>query len=62
MTIVVRDIFLETNKFYPQIFLDECLHKTQFFLIMIELAFLKELMLIKQVHHESVIFVTNSIS
>ena len=29
---------------------------------MIELTFSMELMLIKQVHHESVMFVTNSIS
>ena len=27
MTIVVRAIFLENNKYYPQVFLDECLYK-----------------------------------
>ena len=27
MTIAVRAIFLENNKFYPQVFLDECLYK-----------------------------------
>ena len=27
MTIVVRAIFLENNKYYPQSFLDDCLHK-----------------------------------
>ena len=27
MIIVVRAIFLKNNKYYPQIFLDECLHK-----------------------------------
>ena len=27
MTIVVRAIFLENDKFYPQVFLDECLCK-----------------------------------
>ena len=27
MTIVVRAIFLENNKYYPQVFLDECLCK-----------------------------------
>ena len=27
MTIVVRAIFLEDNKYYPQVFLDECLYK-----------------------------------
>ena len=28
MKIVVRAVFLENNKYYPQVFLDECLHKT----------------------------------
>ena len=27
MTVVVRAIFLKNNKYYPQIFLDECLYK-----------------------------------
>ena len=27
MTIVVRAIFLENNKYYPQVFLDKCLYK-----------------------------------
>ena len=27
--IVVRAIFLESNKYYPQVFLDECLDKIQ---------------------------------
>ena len=27
MTIVVRAVFLENNKYYPQVFLDECLYK-----------------------------------
>ena len=25
MIIVVRDVFYENNKYYPQVFLDECL-------------------------------------
>ena len=29
MTIVVRDIFYENNKYYPPVFLDECLYKLQ---------------------------------
>ena len=29
MTVVVRAIFLKNNKYYPQIFLDECLYKLQ---------------------------------
>ena len=28
MTIVVRAFFHENNKYYPQVFLDECLYKT----------------------------------
>ena len=27
MTIVVRAVFHENNKYYPQFFLDECLYK-----------------------------------
>ena len=27
ITIVVRAIFLENNKYYPQVFLDECLYQ-----------------------------------
>ena len=27
ITIVIRAIFLENNRYYPQVFLDECLHK-----------------------------------
>ena len=27
MTIVVRAVFYENNKYYPQVFLDECLYK-----------------------------------
>ena len=27
MAIVVRAVFCENNKFYPQVFLDECLYK-----------------------------------
>ena len=29
MTIVVRVVFRENNKYYPQVFLDECLYKLQ---------------------------------
>ena len=28
IAIVVRATFLDNNKYYPQVFLDECLHKT----------------------------------
>ena len=30
MTILVRSVFHEDNKYYPQAFLDECLHKLMF--------------------------------
>ena len=29
LAIVVRAVFLENNKYYPQVFLDECLYKIQ---------------------------------
>ena len=28
ISIVVKAVFLENNKYYPQDFLDQCLHKT----------------------------------
>ena len=45
-TMVVRAIFYENNKYYPQVFLDD-------FFIMIELIFLKQLMLIRQANQKS---------
>ena len=27
LTIIVRSVFQEDNKYYPQVFLDECLYK-----------------------------------
>ena len=62
VTAVVRAVFHENNKYYTQVFLDECLYKILKCYIMIELAFLKELKLIKQVHQNSVTFVTIGIS
>ena len=59
---VDQGIFLENNKYYPQVFLDECLNKLQKRYIMIELTFWKKLMLKKQVHQKSVVFVTIDIS
>ena len=50
MTIVARAVFHENSKYYPQGVIDECLYKLQIIqkcYIMIELRFLKELMLIK---------------
>ena len=58
ITMVISAIFLENNKYYPQVFWDECLYKFYQCYIMIELTFQKELMLIKQVHQNSVMSVT----
>ena len=44
----VRCIFEEDGKFYPQLYLGDCLY---------ELIFQEELMLIKRVHQKNVIFV-----
>ena len=62
VTIIIRAVFPENNKYYPQVLLDECLYEIQKWYIIIELMFLKELSLIKQVHHNSVIFVTIGVS
>ena len=51
MIIVARAVFHDNGKYYSQFFLDECLCKLwiiQKCSILIELTFLKELMLIKQ--------------
>ena len=48
---IVRTAFHDNNKYYAQMFLDECLSKLYIiwkFYIMIELMFLKELMLIRE--------------
>ena len=55
MIIVVGCIFQEGREQYPQVFLNDCLYKSN---IMKNLTFLKELMLIKQVHQKRVIFAT----
>ena len=57
MTIVVRAVFHENNKYYPQVFLNECLYKLQI-IQMMESTFLIELMFIKQVHQKRVMFFT----
>ena len=61
MVIVFRALFYGNNK-SPQVFLDECLYKIWKCYIMIELTFLKELMLIKEVYQKRGIFVTIGIS
>ena len=51
LTIVVRSVFQEDNKYYPQIFLDECLYELQ-----------NCYNLINQINQKNVIFVIISIS
>ena len=62
--IVVTAVFHENDKYYTQVLLDECLYKLRIIqecYIMIELTFLKKLMLIKQANKKSAIFVINGI-
>ena len=58
MTIIIRSVFEEDGKLYSEDFLDDSLIKCQ---NTIELLFLKELMLIKDVRQKNEIFVTISI-
>ena len=63
MIIVVRAVFHENNKYYPQVFLHECLYELWIMNNMKMPYFertdvLKELILIKQVHQKSVMFAT----
>ena len=62
LTIVVRSIFEEDGKFYPQIYLDEFLHELQKWCSLIKLKILKELILIKLINQKSVKFVITAIS
>ena len=54
LTIIVRTVFDENAKYYPQIFLDECLHEVYKYYSMKELMSLKELTLISQINQRSV--------
>ena len=61
MIMVVRAACHENSKYYPQVFLDECLYKLQNNIKMLHFDrtdVLSELMLLKQVRQKSVIFVT----
>ena len=50
MTIVVRAVFCENNKYYPEVFLGECLYKIQKYIyiyyVMINLRFLKKFLIL----------------
>ena len=52
LTIIVRTVF--GSKYYPQIFLNECLYELQKCDSMKELIYLKELILISQINQRSV--------
>ena len=58
MTILIRFVFKEGGKLYPQIFLDNTLYESQKYCNTKKLMFQKELTLIKQVHQKNVCFVT----
>ena len=49
LTMIVRSIFKDKDKFYAHVYLDKLLY---------ELIFQKKLMLIKQMHQKNMIFVT----
>ena len=64
ITVVTAGGFFN-SKYYPQVFLDECLCELKIiykYYFMIELTLLKELMLTRQANQNNVIFVTNGIS
>ena len=64
MVIVVGAVFHENGRYYPHFFLDKCLYKLLIIFkcyILIELTFLKELLLIKQANQISLINVAISI-
>ena len=50
---VIRSVFQEDNKYYTQIFLDECLYELQKCYNMKELMFQKELILINQTNKKN---------
>ena len=50
---IFRAVFEEDGKYYPQIFLDECLYELQKCCSMKELMSLKELILISQINQKS---------
>ena len=57
LAIIVRSVFEEDGKFYPQVYLDGCLHELQECYSTKKLMFQKELTLIKRLHQNSVCFV-----
>ena len=58
MTVIIRFVFEEGGKLYPQVFLDNTLCELQECYSAKKLMFQKELTLIKQVDQKNVCFVT----
>ena len=57
MTIIIRSVFEEGGKLYPQVYLDEALYELWKCYSTKNLVFQKKLTLIKQVHQKNVCFV-----
>ena len=53
LTVILRSVFEEDGKYYPEVFLDEFLYKGSNMIVYI---FQKELILVKQMHQKSVTF------
>ena len=58
VTIIIRSVFAQNDKFYPQLFLDDALYELQKSYGIKKLIFQKELLQIKLVHQKNVNFVT----
>ena len=56
LTRISRSVFTEDGKYYPQVFLDECLYELKKCYSMKELMFQKELTLIKQRNENNLCF------
>ena len=56
MTVIIRSVFEEDGKLYPQLFLDDTLHKLKKYYSTKKLVLQKELILIKQVCQKNVNF------
>ena len=59
MTVIIRCVFREDGKFYPQLFLDDCLYVLEKCYSTKELMFQKELTLIRPISQKNVNFVIN---
>ena len=58
VTIIIRSVFAQDGKFYPQLFLDDALYELEKCYDIKKSMFQKELIEIKLVHQKNVNFVT----